>query len=69
MEKFREEGHKVVDFIADYYKNVHKMPVKSQVKPGYLAPMLPTGPPDEGEPLDRVLADVEQLIMPGITHW
>lgn len=69
MERFRTEGHKVVDFIADYYKNVHKMPVKSQVKPGYLAPMLPTGPPEEGEPLDRVLSDVENLIMPGVTHW
>ena len=68
-ESFREHGHKMVDFIADYYKTVHTRPVKAQVEPGYLQKCLPQAAPDKPESFDAVMHDVTQHIMPGVTHW
>lgn len=67
--QFREEGRKLIDFIAGYYEEIEKYPVLSHVKPWETFRKLPMHPPAEGEPFDRMLADVEQVIMPGITHW
>ena len=68
-ESFREHGHKMVDFIADYYKSVHTLPVKAQVEPGYLQKRLPSAAPDKPESFDAVMQDVTEHIMPGVTHW
>ena len=68
-EEFRRQGHAVVDWIADYYSRVESFPVLSRVKPGEIRAKLPPAPPQQGEPFDRIFADVESIIMPGITHW
>jgi aromatic-L-amino-acid/L-tryptophan decarboxylase len=68
-DEFRRYGHAVVDWIADYHSRVEKLPVLSQVKPGQIRASLPANPPAEGEPFDALLKDVEQLILPGVTHW
>src|SRR5689334_22194041 len=68
-EEFREQGHRVVDWIADYWTSVGDRPVLAQVRPGDVAAGLPTAAPEEPEPLDAVLADVAEHLMPGITHW
>ncbi|MFI5070427.1 MAG: pyridoxal-dependent decarboxylase [Terriglobales bacterium] len=68
-EEFRRHGHSVVDWIADYYKNVESYPVLSRVKPGDIRASLPTAPPANGEAFETILRDVEKLILPGITHW
>src|SRR4051812_42258145 len=68
-EEFRRQGHAVVDWLADYYSRVEKFPVLSRVKPGEIRAQLPKHPPQEGEPFERVFADVEKIILPGITHW
>ncbi|KZV58274.1 Tyrosine/DOPA decarboxylase [Dorcoceras hygrometricum] len=68
-EEFRRQGHMVIDFIADYYKNVEKYPVRSQVEPGYLRKRLPEAAPNEPEPIEEILNDVQKDIVPGITHW
>lgn len=68
-EQFRSEGKKVIDWIADYYENIEKYPVLSQVKPGEIIVSLPEKPPQKGEPMDNMLADLDDKIMPGITHW
>ncbi|HKJ40646.1 MAG TPA: pyridoxal-dependent decarboxylase, partial [Sunxiuqinia sp.] len=68
-EEFREQGKKLIDWIADYYQNVEDYPVLSQVKPGDIRQQLPPDPPQQGESFDDVLQDVEQIILPGITHW
>ncbi|KAL2523812.1 Tyrosine decarboxylase 1 [Abeliophyllum distichum] len=52
-EEFRRQGHMVVDFLADYYRNVDKYPVRSQVEPGYLRERLPESAPDEPEPIEK----------------
>jgi aromatic-L-amino-acid decarboxylase len=68
-EEFRRHGRQVVDWIADYLENVERYPVLSQVKPGEIRAMLPPHAPTEGEPFDAILADLDRVVMPGITHW
>jgi len=68
-DEFRRHGHAVVDWIADYQSRIESFPVLSQVKPGQIRASLPVNPPAEGEPFDTLLRDVEQLILPGVTHW
>ncbi|XP_050939266.1 tyrosine decarboxylase 2 isoform X4 [Cucumis melo] len=68
-EQLRERAHKMVDFIADYYKNIEDFPVLSQVEPGYLRNLLPESAPHNPESLQSVLDDVQKKIFPGVTHW
>lgn len=68
-ESFREEAHKLVDWMADFYENIEKYPVKSQSKPGEVLSQLPTAPPTKGEPFEQVFKDFENIILPGMTHW
>ncbi|WP_206609886.1 pyridoxal-dependent decarboxylase [Maribellus luteus] len=67
--QFREEGKKIIDWIADYYENIEKYPVLSQVKPGEILSSLPENPPLHGEPMSAMMKDLDEKIMPGITHW
>jgi aromatic-L-amino-acid/L-tryptophan decarboxylase len=68
-EEFRRWGHKVVDWVADYQARVETLPVLSQAKAGQLRAALPSRPPIQGESFESILADVDRLILPGITHW
>ncbi len=68
-EQFRKEGKKVIDWIADYYENIEKYPVLSQVKPGEIKASLPESAPKKGESLNEMMRDIDEKIMPGITHW
>nr|XP_023908710.1 tyrosine decarboxylase 1-like [Quercus suber] len=68
-QEFRRHGHLVIDFIADYYQNIEKYQVLSQVEPGYLRKLLPESAPYHAEPIEIILQDVQKYIMPGITHW
>jgi aromatic-L-amino-acid decarboxylase len=68
-EEFRRHGHEVVDWIADYYKRIEEFPVLSRVAPGDIRAFLPEKAPERGESFESILADVEKLILPGITHW
>ncbi len=68
-EEFRRHGRAVVDWIADYWERVEELPVRSRAQPGELRAALPEEPPAEGEPFEAMLADVDRLILPGITHW
>ncbi len=69
LEDFRRHGHALVDWIAEYYARVESMPVVCRAKPGELQAALPASPPEHGEPFEAMLADVDRLILPGITHW
>jgi aromatic-L-amino-acid decarboxylase len=68
-EEFRRHGHAVVNWIADYYKNIEAFPVLSNIQPGAIRSTLPTEAPVHGESFETILKDVEKLILPGITHW
>jgi aromatic-L-amino-acid decarboxylase len=68
-DEFRRYGYAAVDWIADYYEKVETLPVLSQVQPGQIRATLPAEPPEQGEPFEDMLRDVEELILPGLTHW
>jgi aromatic-L-amino-acid decarboxylase len=69
IEEFRRHGRETIDWIAEYYRRIETLPVVSRVKPGEIRAMLPPDPPAEGEPFDAMLRDVEEIILPGLTHW
>jgi aromatic-L-amino-acid/L-tryptophan decarboxylase len=68
-DEFRTYGRAVVDRIADYWESIEDLPVRSAVAPGEVAAALPASPPETGEPFEAVLADLDRVILPGITHW
>ena len=68
-EDFRRYGREVVDWIADYFETVERRPVLAQVEPDELIAKLPASPPAAGESMDAILADVDRLIAPALTHW
>jgi aromatic-L-amino-acid decarboxylase len=65
----RRDGYAAVDWAANYLANVRKYPVMSQISPGDVAAALPARMPDRAEPFSAVLADMERVILPGVTHW
>ncbi len=67
--EFRRHGRALVDWIASYQEQVERYPVLSTVEPGEIRSHLPATPPRHGESFEQVMADVERIIMPGITHW
>ncbi|XP_057949231.1 tyrosine decarboxylase-like [Malania oleifera] len=68
-QEFRRQGHLIIDFLADYYQSIEQYPVQSQVRPGYLQPRLPESAPQDPEPVEAILQDVKDHIIPGLTHW
>jgi aromatic-L-amino-acid decarboxylase len=68
-DEFRRYGHQLIDWIADYRTHVAERPVMARTAPGEIRRALPAAPPDVPEPFDRVLADLEAVVLPGLTHW
>jgi len=68
-QELRHALHEAADWVASYLETVGDYPVLSQVAPGEIAAALPQSAPLTGEPLAQILADVDRLLMPGITHW
>ncbi len=67
--EFRSLGHELVDWIADYREGIGDLPVMSRVQPGEVAALLPAEPPQTGGDLAGIVADLDRIVMPGITHW
>jgi len=68
-EEFRRWGHAAVDWVARYMERVEEFPVLSRAKPGEIRARLPERPPERGEPFDAILRDMDEIVLPGITHW
>src|SRR6266536_141792 len=68
-EEFRRYGHQVVDWVAEYWSGLERHRVSPAVEPGEIAAKLPAGPPETGEDFAAVLADLDRLVTPGLTHW
>jgi aromatic-L-amino-acid/L-tryptophan decarboxylase len=66
---FREDGAAALDWAARYLERVGDLPVLAQVEPGEIRGKLPESPPDQGEPFADVLRDLDEILLPGITHW
>jgi len=67
-EEFRAAGHELIDWIADYRAKIPQLPVQAQVGPGEVAAKLPSRAPEEAEPFGRVLADLDDVVVPGVTQ-
>ncbi len=68
-EEFRRIGHQVIDWIADYRERTATLPVMSRVEPGSIKAQLPSSPPNEAQTFDAIFADLESVIVPGLSHW
>ncbi|CAG2111888.1 unnamed protein product [Medioppia subpectinata] len=67
--QFRAAGIQLIHYIADYFENIRERPVFPSVKPGYIKQYIPETAPESGEPWSAIFADIDRVIMPGITHW
>jgi aromatic-L-amino-acid decarboxylase len=67
--QFRENGKRLIDWLADYYEQVEKFPVLAQVKPGEIRSSLPAEPPQSGVAISAIIEQLNSKIMPGVTHW
>ena len=68
-DEFRRCGHAVIERIARYMEEIEHYPVLSQVDPGWVRERLPRDAPEHGEPFAQVLRDIDEFVVPGLTHW
>jgi aromatic-L-amino-acid decarboxylase len=68
-DEFRRFGHELIDWIADYFDRIEDLPVLAQIEPGDLKAQLRATPPEQGDPMETIIADVDKLIVPALTHW
>ena len=68
-EEFREHGHALIDWIADYRRDVASRPVMATTAPGAIRAALPASPPSAPEPFSAIMHDLDAVIMPGLSHW
>jgi aromatic-L-amino-acid/L-tryptophan decarboxylase len=66
---FRQDAEAAIAWVADYLERVGELPVQARVRPGDVRSSLSASPPDQGEPFDAILRDLDEKILPGITHW
>ena len=67
VEEFRKRGKEMVDYVADYLKNIRERRPQPSVKPGYLRELIPDEAPRDPELWDDVFCDIERVIMPGVS--
>ena len=68
-EDFRRAGHALIDWVADFRAGIAGLPVMARVEPGQVRARVPRTPPAEPEPFARVLADLDEFVVPGLSHF
>lgn len=68
-EEFKKYGYELIDWAADYLENVDSYPVLPNIKPGDIKSKLPDRAPQSGEMLNKIIEDLDKIILPGTTHW
>src|SRR5690348_9916354 len=68
-DEFRTHGHRLIDWIADYRTRLADLPVMARTAPGEIKNQLPPSPPEQSEDFEGVFRDLEQIILPGLSHW
>lgn len=69
LEDFRRYAHEMVDYMAGYFDRIESLPVRAQVSPGQISAQIPQECPAQAEPMEQILADVDRIVLPGMTHW
>lgn len=67
--EFKKNAHMLVEWIAYYFEKIENFPVKSKSSPGDIISKLPAKAPERSEKFEKIFADFESIILPGITHW
>ncbi|MBY5775423.1 aminotransferase class V-fold PLP-dependent enzyme [Rhizobium leguminosarum] len=68
-EEFRKRGHEIIDWLTDYHVKISDYPVQPATRPGDVKAMLPAVPPIEAEDFDQIIADLDTVVLPNISHW
>ena len=68
-EEFRHYGHQLIDWLADYHERMADRPVMATTRPGEIRDALPTAPPSEPEDFAAVIADLDRVVLPGLSLW
>ena len=68
-DEFRVRGHEVVEWVASYMERVGELPIAPAVEPGDIRAKLPASAPEEPEPFEALMRDLDEIVLPGITHW
>jgi aromatic-L-amino-acid decarboxylase len=68
-DEFRQAGHEIIELIAQYREQVEQQPVRSKAQVGEVLDALPASPPDQPEAASTIIGDVQELLMPHLTHW
>ncbi|HVC86347.1 MAG TPA: pyridoxal-dependent decarboxylase [Gaiellaceae bacterium] len=66
---FRDDLDRAADWVDAYLQRVGELPVAAPVEPGAIRALLPGSPPEHGEPFASLLRDLDEVILPGLTHW
>lgn len=69
LEEFRSSGYKMIDWIAEYLKELESLPALAQVNPGEIKSKLTGSISEAGEPFEIFFADLDKIILPGVTNW
>ncbi len=69
IKEFRKYAHILADWMADFLEGIESRPVKALVKPGQIFAKIPDSPPVVGESMASIMNDLNEIILPGITHW
>ncbi|HWY49997.1 MAG TPA: pyridoxal-dependent decarboxylase [Chthoniobacterales bacterium] len=67
--EFRRQLHQLADWIADYREKIGELRVAPNAKPGAIRAELSAQAPEQGEPFEKIIADIDRVIVPGMTHW
>jgi aromatic-L-amino-acid decarboxylase len=67
--EFKKASDPIIDWIDNYLKNISEYPVKSKARPGDIYRQIPEAAPEQSESMEKILSDLEEVILPGITHW
>ena len=68
-EDFRRHGHALIDWLADYHETLAERPVMAKTRPGEIRDALPSAPPNEPEDFGALIADLDRLVVPGLSLW
>ncbi|GAB4266536.1 MAG: aspartate aminotransferase family protein [Pararhodobacter sp.] len=68
-DSFARQGAEIAAWGARYHQTLSERPVRAPLTPGAVAARFDAHPPEIGEGLDGILSEIDDKIMPGLTHW
>ena len=66
---FRDDLDRAADWVDAYLQRVATCRSRRASRPAMCARTLPDAPPEQGESFEAMLRDLDELIVPGLTHW